>query len=95
MSFRNSHAALTSLANSFSRLVRLRQRKRSQAKRVARKRFLEQLEPRNLMALNIVSLSPVDGAVGTSAPSEASADAAEEVNGFGAVADCAPAPYDV
>ncbi len=59
MPFRKSQAAFTSLV---SRLVSLRQRKRFQNKRIARKRFLEQLEPRNLMALDIVSVTPVDGA---------------------------------
>jgi len=62
MPFLKSQAAFTSLANSLSSLVRLRQRKRFQKKRIARRRFLEQLEPRNLMAVDIVSITPVDGA---------------------------------
>ena len=66
MSFRKSHAAISSLANSLSRLVRMRQRKRTQSKRLARRRFLEQLEPRNLMALDIVALTPADNSVGWS-----------------------------
>ncbi len=62
MPFRKSHAAFTSLANSLSSLVRSRKRKRFQTKRIARRRFLEQLEPRNLMAVDILSVTPVDGA---------------------------------
>ncbi len=63
MSFRKSHAAFSSLASSLNRLVRSRQNRRvEQQRKFARKRFLEQLEPRNLMALNILSVTPADGA---------------------------------
>ena len=62
MSFSGSRT-LKSFAKSAQRLLRKRG-KRTDARRLqARRRFLEQLEPRNLMAVDIISLSPADGAI--------------------------------
>ncbi|MCY2976634.1 MAG: Ig-like domain-containing protein [Planctomycetota bacterium] len=61
MSFSGSRT-LKSFAKSAQRL--LGKRRRTEARRLqARRRFLEQLEPRNLMAVDIVSLSPADNSI--------------------------------
>ena len=58
-----SGLAFALFAKSVERWIRKRPAARLQRKRRARQRFLEQLEPRNLMALDILSVSPVDGSI--------------------------------
>jgi hypothetical protein len=60
MSSRHSRT-LSTLANTIQRLVRRSPQRLAARKRQARLRLLEHLEPRNLMAVNIVGLSPADG----------------------------------
>lgn len=51
-----------SIARSIRRLVQKQRSLRNRRVRMARRRLIEQLEPRNLMALSILSVSPLDGA---------------------------------
>ncbi|MFN9913918.1 MAG: Ig-like domain-containing protein, partial [Pirellulaceae bacterium] len=60
MSSRQSRT-LSTFAHAIQRLVRRNPDRLAVRKRQARLRFLEHLEPRNLMAVNIVGLSPADG----------------------------------
>ena len=62
MAFRKG-SAISNLSQALKRLVRRGKVSRFEPKRIARRRFLEQLESRQLMAVNIVGLSPADGAV--------------------------------
>ena len=53
----------SSIANSFRKLLG-KKRMNGNRRKAARRRLLEQLEPRQLMAINIVSLSPADDSIG-------------------------------
>ncbi len=61
MPFRN-HSSLRSLAEKMKRLIPSRTSRRVASRRNARRHLLEQLENRNLMALNIISTLPLDNA---------------------------------
>jgi hypothetical protein len=59
----HSTKPLSDFAKALCRFIQGSPRKRIARKRVARARLLEQLEARNLMALDIIGLSPADGAI--------------------------------
>lgn len=76
----------SSLSKSLRRLVgmrdkgRQRQHIRQRARSAARRQFLEQLEPRQMLALNILSVSPLDNAVEVPADSNLVINFNENVN---------------
>lgn len=62
-----SEFSTTKLARSVSRLLGRRTRVRERRRKFARLQMVEQLEARQLMALDILSLSPADGAIDVAA----------------------------